>query len=131
MRVLPGLLVLSTAVSVPVLAQPATSPYSAAETAAAARIGADELRATVRFLADDLLEGRGPGSRADAITQLYLATEMEKMGLLPGAPDGGFIQPVGLVGIKATPSGPLTVAKGGTKLEFAPLSDFVAVFRVA
>ena len=130
MRVLPALLALSVGVSAPSIAQPVTSPYSAAETAASARIGADELRATVRFLADDLLEGRGPGSRADAITQLYLATEMEKMGLLPGAPDGGFIQPVGLVGIRATPSGPLTVAKGGTKLELSPLSDFVAMSQV-
>ncbi len=112
------------------LAQPAASPYPAAEAAASARIGADELRGTVRFLADDLLEGRGPGSRADAITELYLATEMEKMGLLPGAPEGGFIQPVSLVGIKATPSGPLTAARGTTTLEFAPMKDFVAMSQV-
>ncbi|MFI5179974.1 MAG: M28 family peptidase [Thermoanaerobaculia bacterium] len=112
------------------LAQPAASPYPLAEAAAAARIGADDLRATVRFLADDLLEGRGPGSRADAVTELYLATEMERMGLLPGAPEGGFIQPVGLVGTRVTPSTQLTAAKGGTKLEFAPVTDFIAMTQV-
>jgi len=130
MRVLPALVALSVTLSAVSLAQSAASPYPAVETAAAARISADELRATVRFLADDLLEGRGPGSRADAVTQLYLATEMEKMGLLPGAPDRHFVQPVALVGITATPAGPLTVAKGESKLELAPMADFVAMSQV-
>ena len=130
MRFLRVLLSLSVTFSAASLAQPAASPYPPAETAAATAIGADELRATVRFLADDLLEGRGPGSRADAITQLYLATEMEKLGLLPGAPEGGFVQPVSLVGIKASPSGPLAAVKGGTKVEFAPMTDFIAMSQV-
>jgi len=107
-------------------AQPSVSPYPPAEIAAAARINADELRATVRFLADDLLEGRGPGSRGDALTQLYLATELEKMGLLPGAPDGGFLQPVGLVGTTVSPAAAVTAARGTSRLELAPLTDFVA-----
>ena len=36
------------------------------------RIQESTLRSHIRFLADDLLEGRGPGSNGDAITQLYL-----------------------------------------------------------
>ncbi|HQR68218.1 MAG TPA: M20/M25/M40 family metallo-hydrolase, partial [Thermoanaerobaculia bacterium] len=96
----------------------------------AARIGADELRGTVRFLADDLLEGRGPGSRGDAVARLYLATELEKMGFLPGASEGGFHQPVDLVGTTVRPSGPVTAARGGSTLEFAPLTDVVATTQL-
>lgn len=47
------------------------------------------LRGHIRFLADDLLEGRGPGSRGDQITQLYLQTQFQSLGLLPAAtPEG-------------------------------------------
>lgn len=47
------------------------------------------LRGHIRFLADDLLEGRGPGSRGDQITQLYLKTQFQSLGLLPAAtPEG-------------------------------------------
>ncbi|HQR44999.1 MAG TPA: M20/M25/M40 family metallo-hydrolase [Thermoanaerobaculia bacterium] len=111
-------------------AQAPPSPFGPAETAAAARIGADELRGTVRFLADDLLEGRGPGSRGDAVARLYLATELEKMGFLPGASEGGFHQPVDLVGTTVRPSGPVTAARGGSTLEFAPLTDVVATTQL-
>ncbi|MEC8474708.1 MAG: M28 family peptidase, partial [Planctomycetota bacterium] len=46
-------------------------------------------RGHIRFLADDLLEGRGPGSRGDQITQLYLQTQFQSLGLLPAAtPEG-------------------------------------------
>ena len=38
---------------------------------------------------DDLLEGRGPASRGDRLTQLYIATQMEAHGLEPAAPGGG------------------------------------------
>ncbi len=36
-------------------------------------------------LADDKYEGRGPGSRGDAAARQYLASELEKLGLEPGA----------------------------------------------
>ena len=51
----------------------------AAEQAAQA-ITRDTLRAPIRFLADDLLEGRGPASRGDQLARLYLATSLESMG---------------------------------------------------
>ena len=43
------------------------------------------LRGHIRFLADDLLEGRGPGSRGDKLTQLYLQTQFQALGLQPAA----------------------------------------------
>ncbi len=63
-------------------------------------IDEDVLRGHIRFLADDLLEGRGPGSRGDALTQLYLATQFQTMGLQPAGPDGGWLQSFPLVGVQ-------------------------------
>ena len=71
-----------------------------AEKAAASEITADGLKADIRFLSSDLLEGRGPATRGDALAEAYVQARLEGMGLSPGAPGGGWIQKVPLVGIK-------------------------------
>ena len=48
------------------------------------------ISATVRFLADDLLEGRGTGTRGHAIAERYVAAQMQAMGLRPAGEDGYF-----------------------------------------
>lgn len=59
------------------------------------------LEAPIRFLSSDLLEGRGPGTRGDEVTRLYLQTQLEAMGYYPAFPDGAWQQPVKLVHIKS------------------------------
>jgi len=54
------------------------------------------LRAHVRFLSDDLLEGRGTGTRGHEIAARYSAAQFEGMGLRPGGDDGTFFQAVHL-----------------------------------
>jgi Zn-dependent M28 family amino/carboxypeptidase len=68
---------------------------------AQAQITAATLRAPIRYLAADELEGRGPATRGDALTRLYLATELEALGFQPGGENGGWEQSVGIVGLKA------------------------------
>ena len=63
--------------------------FSPAERLAADRVRADEISGHLRFLADDLLEGRGPGTRGDAIAVRYLAAQLEAAGLVPGMPGRG------------------------------------------
>jgi hypothetical protein len=46
------------------------------------------IEAHVRFLADDLLEGRGTGQRGHEIAARYVAAQFAQYGLLPGAGDG-------------------------------------------
>lgn len=58
------------------------------------------LRGHIRFLSDDLLEGRGPGSRGDALTQAYLSTQFQGLGLQPAGPSGSWLQPFPLVGVQ-------------------------------
>jgi len=53
----------------------------------------EALRAHVRFLADDLLEGRGTATRGHDIASKYVASQFEAMGLEPGNA-GSFFQPI-------------------------------------
>jgi len=65
--------------------------------AAAARVRASEISAHIRFLADDLLEGRKPGTNGSVLAVKYIAAQFEAMGLKGGAADGTFLQQVPLV----------------------------------
>jgi hypothetical protein len=95
------------------------------EKAAAQSIRAERLRADIRFLASDLLEGRGPGSRGDRLAQAFIAARMEGIGLLPGAPDGSWLQPFDIVGVSSRPAGRIQVARGPVTEELRPLEDVV------
>ena len=71
--------------------------------AAEQSIDAERIRAHVRFLADDLLEGRYPGLRGGELAAKYLATQFALDGLKPGGHDGTYLQQVKFVGMKAIP----------------------------
>jgi hypothetical protein len=55
---------------------------------------ANHIRAELGFLASDVLQGRGSGTRDELIAATYLASEMQQLGLKPGGDKGGFIQDV-------------------------------------
>jgi Zn-dependent M28 family amino/carboxypeptidase len=76
----------------------AAAPPAKTSPAAERTITADAIRAHVRFLASDLLEGRGPGTRGDALAQAYIASELEALGLRPAGTQG-FLQPFDIVGV--------------------------------
>jgi Zn-dependent M28 family amino/carboxypeptidase len=89
------------------------------------------LRAPIRFLADDLLGGRGPSSPGDEITQLYLATQMEALGLEPAFEGDSWTQPFDIVGITATVPDSWTFSAGGkSDLTLARHDDFIAASGV-
>ena len=72
--------------------------------AAEASIDPEKIRAHVRFLADDLLEGRGPGLRGSELAAKYIATQFALYGLQPGGDNGTYLQQVRFVGINANPA---------------------------
>jgi hypothetical protein len=53
-----------------------------------ATIRPEAMRADMRFLADDLLEGRGTGTRGHEIAAKFMASEFEAMGLEPAGDNG-------------------------------------------
>ncbi len=69
--------------------------------AAEASIDGEKIRAHVKFLADDLLEGRGPGLRGSELAAKYIATQFAVYGLKPGGDNGTYLQQVNFVGMKA------------------------------
>ncbi len=111
--------------SVPASAQLVTP----AEKSAAEVIVPDVLRAHVRFLAHDLLEGRGPGTRGDALGQAYIASQLEALGLKPAGTDGTYFQQFDLVGVTSNPQ-PLQFRASGKSVELKFLEDFIAVSGV-
>ncbi len=106
------------------------APVTAAQKMAAKEITPELLRAHIRFLASDLLEGRGPATRGDQFAEAYIQSQMEGLGLKPGAPGGGWIQKVPLVGIKRTSSDPAVFKSGSGTLSGALGENFVAVSGV-
>src|SRR5450756_592607 len=118
---LPSLLALAALAAV---AQDA--PVTAAQKTAAKEITPELLRAHIRFLASDLLEGRGPATRGDQLAEAYIQSQMESMGLKPGAPGGGWIQKVPLVGVKAAFPGPAAFRSERGSAQGMPGGNFVA-----
>ena len=64
--------------------------------AAMAAIRPEGIRAGMRFLADDLLEGRGTATRGHEIAAKYMASQFEGMGLQPAGDNGTYFQEVPL-----------------------------------
>jgi Zn-dependent M28 family amino/carboxypeptidase len=73
-------------------------------TAAMRGIDAQRIRAQVRFLSDDLLEGRGTGARGGDIAAKYIATQFALDGLKPAGDDGGYLQKVEFTGVQTLPA---------------------------
>jgi hypothetical protein len=106
----------------PVAALLATTAVSAAEP----DFSPDRVKAHVAFLADDLLEGRGTGTRGYDIGAKYVASQFAAAGLKPGAKDGSWFQPVTLS--EARLDGPASVtitAKAGDKTVWSHGSEAI------
>ena len=90
-----------------VLAQNSSRPMSVhfppAAIAAFQKIDAERIRAHVRFLSHDLLEGRGTGQRGGDIAAEYIATQFALDGLKPAGDNGTYMQKVPMVGITLAP----------------------------
>jgi Zn-dependent M28 family amino/carboxypeptidase len=71
--------------------------------AAMQNINPERIRAHVRFLASDLLEGRGTGQRGGDIAAEYIATQFALYGLKPAGDNGTFMQKVPMVGVTTLP----------------------------
>ena len=105
---------------------PAPRPSSAAF-AAMETISAERIRAHVRFLSHDLLEGRGTGQRGGDIAAEYIATQYALYGLKPAGDNGTYMQKVPMVGI--TPAAETTfslVPANGAPMSLKVLDDYVA-----
>jgi Zn-dependent M28 family amino/carboxypeptidase len=81
------------------LSVPAIAGLPPAARAAAESINPEHMRAHVRFLSLDLLEGRGPGTRGDQLAAEYIATQFALNGLQPAGDNGSWFQKVPLYAV--------------------------------
>jgi hypothetical protein len=80
----------------PLGAQELSAADQAAAHLAIKVIRPEAIAAHMRFLSDDLLEGRLTGARGHEIAVQYVATELETMGLAPAGVSGTWFQSVPL-----------------------------------
>lgn len=92
---------------------------------AAKEITADLMRNHIRELADDKYEGRGPGSRGDVAARKYMAAELEKLGLEPGAAGGSWQQTFDLIGITTEQPADWSFATDDSSLTLEQWDDFI------
>jgi hypothetical protein len=69
---------------------PVLDKVPAAARQAAAGIDPEKIRAHVRFLSSDLLEGRGPGKRGGQLAAEYIATQFALSGAKPAGENGTY-----------------------------------------
>jgi Zn-dependent M28 family amino/carboxypeptidase len=84
-------------------------------TATAQTFSPERIRADVAFLADDLLEGRGTGTRGYDLAARYVASRLEGMGLKPGGADGSWYQDIPFVSASLDPAVPSAVTIAGQR----------------
>jgi Zn-dependent M28 family amino/carboxypeptidase len=90
-------------------------------------IDAERIRAYVKFLADDLLEGRGTGQRGGDIAAAYMATQFALFGLKPAGDGGSYLQQVALVGVTTQPDTTFAlVPEHGEPMTLRLLEDYLA-----
>jgi Zn-dependent M28 family amino/carboxypeptidase len=95
--------------------------------AAMETINPEHIRWHVRFLAHDLLEGRGTGQRGGDLAAEYIATQFAEDGLKPAGDNGSYLQKVPLVGITSLPETQFALLpKQGAAMDLKPLDQYVA-----
>ena len=83
-----------------------------------------EIEAHIRFLSDDLLEGRGVGSKGLAIAALYQESLFRNLGLEPAFGES-YCQPFALSGSKPDKDASLEIFSEGWSLDYRIYEDFM------
>ncbi len=88
-------------------------------------VSGEKMRAHVKYLASDELEGRGVGTRGEKLATDYLASQLAATGVKPGGDNGTYFQAVPLVGCTTAPNAKLQVGGRGKKVALDFVKDFV------
>ena len=88
-------------------------------------INAHVFQSHLKFLASDLLEGRAPATRGDAVTEKYLVSQLQLLGLEPGGENGTYFQQFPILGTTANHSMELVARRGAKEERFKFREEFV------
>jgi Zn-dependent M28 family amino/carboxypeptidase len=100
--------------------------HAAEHAPAAPTIDPERIRAHVKFLASDLLEGRGTGQRGGDIAAEYIGTQFALYGLKPAGDAGTFFQNVPMVAVRTLSETSFKLVPAeGEEVTLKNLEDFV------
>jgi hypothetical protein len=99
----------------------------AAQTAMNA-IDSERIRATVKYLSDDALEGRGTGQKGGDLAADWIAAQFKSYGLTPAGDHGTYFQNVAFYGVTTDPGQTHVtfVSKSGAEVALKFAEDYVA-----
>ena len=91
-------------------------------------IDAGKIRATVKYLSDDSLEGRGTGQKGGDKAADWIAAQFKSYGVLPAGDNGTYFQSVDFYGVTTDPKETQLafVPKSGEPITLKFADDFVA-----
>ncbi len=102
----------------------ATAVFAAS--ANAPKFDPEKIRAHVKYLSSDELEGRGMNQKGGDLAAEYIAAQFKSYGLKPAGENGTYFQKVPMVGMKTLPDTTFAfVPSSGPPMELKALDDYV------
>jgi Zn-dependent M28 family amino/carboxypeptidase len=91
-------------------------------------IDPEKIRATVKYLSDDKLEGRGTGQKGGDMAADWIAEQFKGYGLLPAGDSGSYFQNVKFYGVTTDPKQTQLafVPKSGAEIKLKFADEYVA-----
>lgn len=92
------------------------------------KIDHNNIRSYMKFLSDDLFEGRGTGTRGHQMAAQYVATQFDLLGLQPGGENNTYFQDVGLkMGNKDFTGSEVAFLKNREKMPLTFMEDYLFI----
>ena len=89
------------------------------------QLSGDRIRAHVKYLASDELQGRGVGTDGERLATRYIASQLKAEGVQPAGDNGTFFQRVPMVAVTTLPDASLMAVGKGSNTSFSPGKEFV------
>jgi Zn-dependent M28 family amino/carboxypeptidase len=91
-------------------------------------IDAEKIRATVKYLSDDALQGRGTGQKGGDMAADWIAAQFKSYGLAPAGDHGTYFQKIDFFGVTTDPKQThfAFVPKSGPEMQLKFADDYVA-----
>jgi Zn-dependent M28 family amino/carboxypeptidase len=91
-------------------------------------IDAEKIRATVKYLSDDALQGRGTGQKGGDMAADWIAAQLKSYGVMPAGDQGTYFQQVNFFGVTTDPKQTTFtfVPKSGPEIALKFADDYVA-----
>jgi Zn-dependent M28 family amino/carboxypeptidase len=89
----------------------------------------ERIRADVKYLASDQLQGRGIGSRGEEVAIDFIASRFKELGLKPAGERGSYFQTVPLMTVTTGPKATLAAVKADETTRFTLEDEFVGTSK--